>query len=155
MKERLASLHRLKRWIGQERARYVRFYNESLSSYGKERAYAEINVCDLISRRVDHEVKRLPTRGKEMRTRTIGDTTEHLDADGNVCIRSVRYGGEPDPEAVIAELREALHTAECLLADYAKVWKEGMSVMPSEKRTLKVLEQLQSLRLCCKEQETK
>jgi chromosome segregation ATPase len=56
-----ASLHRLKRRVGREGARYVRIYNDKYERTGSydERAFGEANVCETVMRFIDEELAKL------------------------------------------------------------------------------------------------
>ena len=43
----------LKRWIGKERARFVRIYENPSNAASKERAFGEANVCELITTKIN------------------------------------------------------------------------------------------------------
>lgn len=59
------AMHRLKRWIGKERARYVRIANSlGDNAYGSDRARGEINVCDLIMGKINADLRKRAKRGE-------------------------------------------------------------------------------------------
>lgn len=61
------TLIRLKRWLGRERGRYIRGFNETQNPTQKERYYGEINVCTTTMHRIDKLIAELTS---EKRSKT-------------------------------------------------------------------------------------